>query len=459
MFEPDGVGTVVLLWAIAVLVVVTFAWFGHHVGDRGWKHALARLGSVTATSLAGVLAVTAMLNSQYGWYSSWSDLASSFTGQYSKPVDTAYGAQKRTPVESKAEAEAIDKRANIRYAGQRAAYEKRLTLEKNPPNGQWIKVVVPGIPLKGKDIGRVMVWLPPSYATSPNRTYPVIEAFHGIPGGTLDYERVFHLGQHLTDAVRNHTMREAIVVVPQAMPAGIDTECVNGGGLQMEDWLTKTVPDYVVSHLRAQAAAESWLTMGVSAGGWCASMAGLLHPDRYAGIASLGGYYQPDFVSNWNPYAKSTLPKKYDLVDRVAGNPTNQALWVLISGADKISTKSTEAFVKAVRAPNVLTTVDYPNAGHRVDVWERALPDVFTWMGKTFDAFAWSADASSTIPSAPSPTSSRTRAPGAPRSRLSPGATATRRPGVHTPTSPAVPRVHATHQPVVPQQTAPGAVR
>ena len=391
MFAPDGLGTQACLWLIALSSIACFAIFGHRLGARGVRHIVGRLGALTASVIVSVLAVTATLNAHYGWYGSWDDIAATVTGNSLHGEAQIYGASPKARRQQR-EAERrhdviVNKTANEAFVHDRSRFEKRIPRPAAGADGVWFKENVPGIPMKGRDIGRVMIWVPKSYFAQPRRQYPVIEAFHGMPGGTLDYERVFFLDRLVAKAVTKKQMNEAIIVVPQEMPGGIDTECVNGGGLSMETWLSKTVPDYIVQHLRVDAAPSSWVALGASAGGWCASMLGLLHPERYGALVSLGGYFTPNF-DGWDPFAKSGVPERYDLVRQVRTHPTSQDIWLLISGADKLSKASTEEFAKNVRAPNSLTTMTYPNAGHRVEVWVQALPSALSWLGKTVPAFA-----------------------------------------------------------------------
>lgn len=398
MFAPDGGGTQIVLWVLAAICLAALTFFGHHIGGRHPGHMVGRFLGTLATALVMVVAVTASLNAHYGWYTSWQDLSSTASGAELEGTVKNYGATSAPGEAGKpaapavltydeVAAERINAQADIKFASQRAAWERSAHLVKSGPEGQWIDVHVTGLSVNGRNAGRVRIWLPQSYLQHPNRTYPVIQAFHGMPGGTLDYQRVFQLDQAIVTAVSEKKMRESIVVIAHQMPDGVDTECVDGGGINMETWLTKNVPDWVISHLRVKADPNSWTAMGVSAGGYCASMAGLLHPDRYAGIVSLGGYFKPIFGA-WNPFNSSGLPARYDLTAQVSQHPNKQAMWILISGADKLSGHSSETFANAVKAPMMLTTMDYPNAGHRTDVWSAAFPDVFSWLGKTLPAFA-----------------------------------------------------------------------
>jgi len=169
-----------------------------------------RLGGMLTSTFVLVLAAVVTLNAKYGWYSSWQDVQAAVTGTPPTIEQHTHGQARTQEQKSEAaqQAQESDAAADSKYAAQRARYEAGLHL-KPSATGQWININVPGIRMQGNDIGRVMVWLPPSYTSDTKRTYPVIEAFHGIPGGTLDYQRVFHLDASLRDAVSRGAMRDA----------------------------------------------------------------------------------------------------------------------------------------------------------------------------------------------------------------------------------------------------------
>ncbi len=143
--------------------------------------------------------------------------------------------------------------------------------------------------------GRVVVSLPRGYQDPANAgwTYPVIEAFHGFPGGPEVWIQGVNLVPSIDALSGQQVISDAIVIAPQIeFPPGTDTECVNGGKgqPQVETWLATDVPDQIASVLRVRRDRASWAATGFSSGGWCAAMAVMLHPDVFGVGIILGGY-------------------------------------------------------------------------------------------------------------------------------------------------------------------------
>jgi len=81
--------------------------------------------------------------------------------------------------------------------------------------------------------GRIVVQLPRGYTDHRNTNvrYPVIEAFQGYPGSSRQWIDTMNLGGEVAKPATAKRMGPALVVSPQTeIPAGVDTECVNGAG-------------------------------------------------------------------------------------------------------------------------------------------------------------------------------------------------------------------------------------
>jgi enterochelin esterase-like enzyme len=373
----------VTIWVLWLLAAATFLW-----GVLSWPKAtgtgrfadlwpahLRRSGSQLAVVATALLAVAGTLNAQYDWYSSWRDLGTALSGGDSsvgsaEPVHA--GGQLAAPI--------------------RSVREPQITgLNPNPgPDGQYVTVTLPG-PLS-KVSSSVVVWLPQSYtqAGSAHRRYPVIEVFHGIPGSPREYTHDINLGKMVAGLAVAGRIREAILVMPDSSPNNVDTECVNGGsrGLAMEDWLTKDVPSWVRHNLRVQPDRQSWATMGLSAGGFCSSMAAMLHPQTYGSAIELGGYLTPQFDSHYRPFAYgSTAWKRYDLVKLAAVSPPPVALWIETSKTDSLSYWGNKRLIATARAPMSVTADVLLDAGHRMSVWVGVMPTALSWLGSTASGF------------------------------------------------------------------------
>ena len=186
-------------------------------------------------------------------------------------------------------------------------------------------------------------------------------------------------------------MRSALIVSPQVeFPPGVDTECVNGGPgtAQVETWLAQDVPNWVTHTFRVDTDRSSWATIGLSAGGWCAAMATMLHPAQYSAAIVMGGYFRPEFTGT-PPFPRhSVSASRYNLVGLAKREPPAVALWVETSHTDPVSYGSTAALLKAARPPVAVTAVVLQHAGHRISVWQGLLPGSLTWLGANVPGFS-----------------------------------------------------------------------
>ena len=239
----------------------------------------------------------------------------------------------------------------------------------------------------------VVVQLPPYY-TNPGYAsagYPVLETFPAIPDDARIWIDTMNLGGVVAREAAAKKMGPALIVSPQVeIPAGVDTECVNGspGNPRIETWLTRDVPNWVTHTFRVKTDRTSWAAIGLSAGGWCAAMAAMLQPAQYSAAIILGGYFHPDFGPVYYPYPpNSKVPDRYDLVALTQRNPPPVALWLETSHVDTLWYHSNAAVIKAARPPLSVDATVLQHAGHRLTVWEPLLPLSLRWLGANVRGF------------------------------------------------------------------------
>jgi|BarGraIncu00222A_1022003.scaffolds.fasta_scaffold13071_1 enterochelin esterase-like enzyme len=377
----SGTVTTSVMWLVAA---ATFIWavvsLAKATGTPGRVDLrttyLRGAGTQLAVVATALLAVAGTLNAQYDWYSSWSDLGTAFQGG-----DSSAGSP-----------ELIRAGAGAAAAPIRTVREPQIRgLDPDPgPDGQYVTVTLLG-PVS-KVSSSVVLWLPRSYtqAGSAHRHYPVIEVFHGIPGSPREYSHDINLGKMVSGLAAAGRIREAILVMPDSSPHKVDTECVNGGrrGPAMETWLTKEVPNWVRHSLRVQGDRQSWATMGLSTGGFCSSMAAMLHPHTYGAAIELSGYLSPQFDAHYRPFAYgSTAWNRYDLVKVAARNPPHVALWIETSKTDSLSYWGNSRLIATAAAPMSVTADVLLDAGHRMSVWVAVMPTALQWLGSTMSGF------------------------------------------------------------------------
>ena len=242
--------------------------------------------------------------------------------------------------------------------------------------------------------GVVLVTLPEGYTDPANATrrYPVLETFHGYPGDPGAWVDSLGLGTFIDAAVRQNQVGEMVTISPTIeFPPGVDTECIDGTGSapKVETWLTQDVPNWVVNTLRVRTDRSSWATIGFSMGAWCAAMATMLHPQQYGAGIVMGGYFAPEFSSNYVPFRPgSPQARRYDLVALARSAPPSVALWVETSHSDSVSYPSTSRLLTAARSPLSVQALVLSHAGHRVSLWQGEIPQVLSWLGKNVSGFA-----------------------------------------------------------------------
>ncbi|AJP72512.1 alpha/beta hydrolase [Sphingomonas hengshuiensis] len=150
-----------------------------------------------------------------------------------------------------------------------------------------IKVHSPAIEgnLEGETPDRdVIVMLPPSYAKSPRRRYPVVYALHGYSIGAEQWSKEIHVPQTIEGAFARGAA-EMIVVFP-------DSKTIHNGSMysssattgDFEAFVARDLVAYVDAHYRTIAARESRGLVGHSMGGYGASRIGMKHADVFGAL-------------------------------------------------------------------------------------------------------------------------------------------------------------------------------
>jgi S-formylglutathione hydrolase FrmB len=131
------------------------------------------------------------------------------------------------------------------------------------------------------------IYLPPGYAAGTTR-YPVVYFLHGLPAGPDAYRQIGIVVRAVEQAGR-----QAIVVGAEGARTGdTDPEWRDWG--QGRNWETATaveLPRVIDSRYRTVATRAGRLLVGVSAGGYGATLIANHHPGTYRVIESWSGYF------------------------------------------------------------------------------------------------------------------------------------------------------------------------
>ena len=139
--------------------------------------------------------------------------------------------------------------------------------------------------LEGDAVDRdVLVFLPPSYATSKSKRYPVVYALHGYSIGAEQWSKEIHVPQTIEGAFATGD-KEVIVVLP-------DSKTVHNGSMysssvttgDFEKFIARDVVSYVDAHYRTIAERNSRGLVGHSMGGYGASRIGMKYPEVFGSL-------------------------------------------------------------------------------------------------------------------------------------------------------------------------------
>ena len=368
----------VLVGAVTVLAFVGLLLLWPRLARTAVHTVAGRAGGVLLVNVLVVLLAGVLLNRQFLFYASWTDLANSF------------GATPKQATVSRGESASAAAAARVpEREGRTITATPPLRLPALPGSGSRFIYTV-----KGRASGitsTVVVQLPPGYDPGSGRRYPVLETFQGYPGQPTQWLDVLHLDQAVDQASSSGRLVAPIIVSPQTeVPVGVDTECVDGGGNnpEVETWLTTDVPNWVVTHFAVKTDRQSWATIGLSAGGWCAAMAAMRHPGTYSAAVVMAGYFTPWFGPYYRPFEpRSALSRQYDLLTMARRNPPPVAIWLETSHADRDSYPTSSVFLRDVRRPTAVTATVLQNAGHRMSVWVAELPGALSWLGSSVPGF------------------------------------------------------------------------
>ena len=248
---------------------------------------------------------------------------------------------------------------------------------------------------------RCLVILPPSYASSPQRRYPVLYFLHDGYGDGRTLERRGVAADALA-RMRDGRLPEFLIVAPDGSGSWFSDSY--DGKMLYERFLTEDLPLWVSSRYRVLGAKESRGVTGISMGGYGAVKTALVHPALYGSVSALSGALIP---FGWEDLKRYNLVTRYSL-KRIFGederdnsldeNDPWNVLWARCFTVPPFSVHmrgGTEDLygLEGVAAQygmllnerGVPTTVVIEPGTHDWKYWRRSMLDVLAWHGRRFE--------------------------------------------------------------------------
>ena len=165
-------------------------------------------------------------------------------------------------------------------------------------DGQLLTVSVPGPSLENNLLGfptsrETAIYLPPSYASSPEKSYPVLIVLHGITDPITVWTEPWHPDEvqfgtlpHLMDhGIATGLISEMILVIPDARTPFFGCHYTNSSVKgNWQDFITKDLLEFVDANYRTMRIAAGRGIMGHSMGGHGAIKIGMQHPDLFSAV-------------------------------------------------------------------------------------------------------------------------------------------------------------------------------
>jgi enterochelin esterase-like enzyme len=348
------------LLAIAAPLACLLLW--NRLGPRAWQRVSGRTALVLTCQASAVLLVGLLVNRQYVFYTSWSELL----GQ---PALTSTAST--VPIH----------RVDRVYAHQlRGAFHRG--------QGMVIPWVIPGRS-SGLPALPALVYLPAAYGNPASRStlFPVVEMLDGVPGTPQTWLGPLRLKRILDARIASGQSLPFIAVMPtQNVELPRDTQCVNVvGGPKVDTYLTEDVHRSVIAGLRVARDRSGWALMGYSTGGYCAVNLAMRHPDLFSAAVSLSGYSGPaSDPSVGNLFGGSTALRDHNtpVWEAAHWSGHNLSMLVITSRRDRSSYRDTVRLAAAVHAPLHMSTILLGAGGHNAGLWSAMEPVAFNWLSR-----------------------------------------------------------------------------
>ena len=378
----------VLVVGAALVLPVLVAWRWTKASGGGPVRAVGRALAVLAAQLVAVLGLSLVVNNQFDFFTTWSDLTGNGGAGDIKPLGAGSGNAGSPALGTSAAAAPADP-VSLPATALHGLAPDTLTLPRG--DGRVLIGDLPG-PTSHVVARSVRVWLPPQYDEPAyrNHRFPVAVVMAGYPGHPRPWLTKVHLPEQAVPLTRDGRLQPfiAVVLTPTLTPPR-DTECTDvPGGPQVETFLARDLPADLHRMLRTTVADGHWVAMGDSTGGYCAVKLALRHPHVYGTAVSLAGYFTAihDGTTGDLWGGSPALRHANDPLWLLANSHPSPAIHLVATGShgDPESVPQLHLLQRVVHAPTHLDALVSAGGGHNFETWAAQLPSVLALLGGAF---------------------------------------------------------------------------
>jgi enterochelin esterase-like enzyme len=220
-----------------------------------------------------------------------------------------------------------------------------------------------------------LVVLPDGYATSGKR-YPVVYFLHGLPATGSTYRG----STWLADALEH--VGQAILVMPQgARDRDSDPEYLNWGtGRKWETFVAEELPRKIDARFRTIASRNARALIGLSAGGYGATILGLHHLGTFSVIESWSGYFHPTDPTGTLPLPRGAATNAHTLITTLKRDEQKRGTFLgfYVGRGDMRFYPENVQFDRELTAAHVPHRFAVYGGGHSTTLWQ---DHAAVWLG------------------------------------------------------------------------------
>jgi enterochelin esterase-like enzyme len=229
----------------------------------------------------------------------------------------------------------------------------------------------------------VVVYLPPGYAASSTRRYPVLYLLHGSPGTPSAFLHELRMGVIDDVFTAQRRARPLILVMPFGSTGTFtDKEWANGYRPHegWETFLARDVVRAVDARYRTIASGSGRAIAGLSEGGYGALNIALHHPGEFRVVESWSGYEQADPLRSifgtskkrlaWN----SPAERLRSVAPSLRGH--HAFVWLYSGTTDRLRPQNT-SFARELARLHVRHAYFVARGGHDWALWRRYAPAAY----------------------------------------------------------------------------------
>jgi len=233
-----------------------------------------------------------------------------------------------------------------------------------------------------------LVYLPPSYLTSPRAQLPVLVLMAGQPGSPQDWVDAGMLAARMDAYAAVHDGLAPVVVVVDHLGAPLSNPlCMDSRLGQVATYLAVDVPAWIRATLQVDRDPAAWAIGGLSSGGTCSLQMAVNAPQVYPTFVAISGESEPTLGDR-----ASTVAAAFggDAASFTAVNPLDvlttrrfpgTAGFLVAGQQDPQYLPQARQLLGACRAAGMDVQLQILPGGHTWQVWGPGLTAALPWLG------------------------------------------------------------------------------